>query len=84
MRDTWQVDGYDLLPKLGILTIPTLIISGDHDFIPPEIAGHIARAIPKARLVRLRDCGHFAYLECATEVREAFNDFFRRTPGRPH
>ena len=42
MRDTWQADGYNLLPKLRTLTIPTLVISGDHDFIPGEIAAHIA------------------------------------------
>jgi proline iminopeptidase len=86
MRDTWEVDGYDLLPKLGTLSIPTLIISGDHDFIPAEISVHIARAIPKAHLVTLRDCGHFAYLECPADVRKAFKDFFRRTPTtrRPH
>jgi proline iminopeptidase len=85
MRDTWQVDGYDLLPKLQTLGIPTLVISGDHDFIPGEIAAHIARAIPNAQLVTLRDCGHFAYLECAGDVRNALNDFFRRTrtTGRP-
>jgi proline iminopeptidase len=64
MHDTWQVDGYDLLPKLQTLSIPTLVISGDHDFIPGEIAAHIARAIPNAQLVTLRNCGHFAYLEC--------------------
>jgi pimeloyl-ACP methyl ester carboxylesterase len=77
MHDTWQVDGYDLLPKLRTLSIPTLVISGDHDFIPSEIALHIARAIPNARLVTLRGCGHFAYLECAGDVR-AFNDLFRK------
>jgi proline iminopeptidase len=79
MRDTWEVDGYDLLPRLRNLAIPTLVISGDHDFIPPEIAQHIARAIPNARLVTIRNCGHFAYLECASEVRKALDDFFRRT-----
>jgi proline iminopeptidase len=86
MRDTRQVDGYDRLPKLRTLSIPTLVISGDHDFIPGEIAVHIARAIPNARLVTLRDCGHFAYLECPGDIRNAFNDFFRRTQatGRPH
>ena len=85
MRDTWEVDGYDLLPKLGRLDIPTLVISGDHDFFPAEIPGHIARAIPKARLVTLKGCGHFAYLECANDTRKAFDDFFRRTraTGRP-
>jgi len=79
MRDTWQVDGYDLLPKLRSLHIPTLVISGDHDFIPGEVAANIAHAIPRARLVTLRDCGHFAYLERPAEVRKAFNEFFRRT-----
>lgn len=77
MRDTWQVDGYDLLPKLRSLNIPTLVISGDHDFIPAEIAAHIAGAIPNARLVTINNCGHFAYLECAGDVRRAFDGFFR-------
>jgi proline iminopeptidase len=77
MRDTWEVDGYDLLPKLRKLSTPTLVIAGDHDFIPGEIAVHIARAIPNARLVTIRNCGHFAYLECAGDVRRALNDFFR-------
>ena len=44
MRDTLEGDGYDLLPKLQTLGIPTLVIAGDHDFIPGEIAAHIARA----------------------------------------
>jgi pimeloyl-ACP methyl ester carboxylesterase len=78
-RDTWQLVGYDLLPELRTLRIPTLVIVGDHDFIPVEIAGRIARAIPTAKLVTIKDCGHFAYMECAGEVRNAFNDFFRRT-----
>ena len=71
MADSWQLDGYDLLPKLRSLSIPTLIVSGDHDFISGEIARHIAGAIANARLVTLKDCGHFAYLECADGRSEA-------------
>lgn len=78
MRDTWQTDGYDLLPKVRHVKVPTLVISGDHDFIPGEVALHIARAIPDARLITLKDCGHFAYLECAGEVRHALGEFFQR------
>jgi proline iminopeptidase len=78
MRDTWEMEKYDLLPKLAALNIPALVIWGDHDFIPAAIATHIAEAIPKARLVTLKDCGHFAYLECAADVRAALDDFFRR------
>ena len=77
MRDTWQVQGYDLLPKLRTLNIPTLVISGDYDFIPAEIAAHIAHALPNAQLVALKNCGHFAYLECPGDVRTALNNFFR-------
>jgi len=77
MRDTWQMDGYDLLPRLRTLRMPTLIIAGDRDFFPSEIAAHIAQAMPNARLVTLKNCGHFAYLECADGVGDALDDFFR-------
>jgi proline iminopeptidase len=78
MRDTWEVPGYDLMPKLRGLRVPTLVIAGDHDFIPLAIAEHIATALPKARLATIRDCGHFAFLECPGDVRTAVNDFFSR------
>ena len=78
MRDTWGVAGYDLMPKLRHLRIPTLVITGDHDFIPLLVAEHIAQAIPNARLVTITDCGHFAFLERADEVRSAIDDFSRR------
>jgi proline iminopeptidase len=82
MRDTWEVADYDLTPKLRNLRIPTLVIAGDHDFIPVEVAESIARAIPNAELVTLKDCGHFAYLECSADVRKELNDFFQRTVKR--
>lgn len=81
-RDTWQLAGYDLLPKLRGLNIPTLVITGDHDFIPVEIAERIARAIPNATLVTIKDCGHFAYLERPGDVRSALEAFFRRTKSK--
>jgi proline iminopeptidase len=79
MLDTWEKAGYDLLPKLGALKVPTLVIVGDHDLIPVDIAAHIAHAIPNAQLVTLRNCGHFAYMECAGDVRTAVDAFFQRT-----
>ena len=38
---------------------------------------HIAQAIPGARLVTLKDCGHFPYLECPAPLREQIDAFFR-------
>ena len=78
MRDTWEVARYDLLPKLAGLAVPTLVIAGEYDFMVGA-AERIARAIPSAELVAIKGCGHFAFLECPSEVRRALNRFF----GRP-
>jgi proline iminopeptidase len=77
MRESWEIESYDLLPKLRNVRTPTLIIAGAGDFFQPEVAGHIAQALPTARLVTLEACGHFAYLECPAEVRSALIDFFK-------
>ena len=85
MADSWSLDGYDLLPKLQSLAIPTLVIYGDHDFIPSFAAEHIAEALATARFVTMKECGHFAYLECPGAVRKEIEGFFRspRAPARP-
>jgi proline iminopeptidase len=75
MLETWQRPDYNLMPKLAGLQTPALVIYGDHDFIPPQAAANIARALPKGRLITLTGCGHFAYLECPDEVRRAFVEF---------
>jgi proline iminopeptidase len=75
MLETWAVDTYDLLPKVASLRIPTLVIAAERDFFPLDVATHIARAIPQARQVTLRDCGHFAYMECPDDVRKALASF---------
>ena len=82
MHDTWELTGYDLMPKLASLRMPTLVIWGDYDFIPASIPTHIARAIPGSRLVTLKNCGHFAYLECPSEVRAALDEFLRGMPRK--
>jgi proline iminopeptidase len=74
--ETWGTKGYDLIPKLRELINPTLVIHGDYDFIPLETAAHIAQAIPGARLVVLKECGHFPYLERPEEFRTAIDDFY--------
>jgi proline iminopeptidase len=75
MLDTWGKADYDLLPKLNAVQARALVISGDHDFFPETIAEHIAHAAPHSELVMLTGCGHFAYLECAAEVRENIDRF---------
>jgi len=78
MNETWSSNGYNLLPKLKELSVPTLILHGDHDFFPTDCAAHVAQAISGARFVLLRECGHFSYLECPDGVYKAIVDFFHK------
>jgi proline iminopeptidase len=72
---TWRASEYDLPARLRKLSVPTLVIHGDHDFVPMECSKHIVEALPAARLVVLRDCGHFSYLERPAELAGAIADF---------
>lgn len=73
---TWLSRDYDLLVRLRNLNLPTLIVHGDHDFVPLECARNIAEAVSGSRLVVLSDCGHFAYLERPAAVLDTIVDFF--------
>jgi len=76
MQDTWANPNFDLLPKIKALKVPTLVLSGDHEFIPASSAEHIAQAIPNARLVTLKGCGHFTFMECPVPVHEEIDNLF--------
>jgi proline iminopeptidase len=76
MQDTWASPEFDLIPKIKTLRIPILVLSGDHEFIPAASAEHIAQAIPNTRLVILKGCGHFTYMECPIPVHEQIDGFF--------
>lgn len=83
MSETWSSPEYNLLPRLKSVRIPTLVITSDHEFIPISTAEHISQAIPNARLVTLKDCGHFSYLESPVAVREQIDAFFKMKPDSP-
>jgi proline iminopeptidase len=75
MGDSWQLPGYDLLSKIRALNVPMLVVAGDHDFIPPSVAEHIAQASPSANLFILENCGHFSFLECPEKLRTVIDNF---------
>jgi proline-specific peptidase len=62
-QETSLSPDWDLFPALRTLDVPTLVLHGEHDFVPVELAARIAEAVPGARLTVLPGCGHFAYLE---------------------
>ncbi|HEX5039637.1 MAG TPA: alpha/beta fold hydrolase [Candidatus Limnocylindria bacterium] len=70
-EQTWDVESYDLLGRLASLGAPTLVLRGDHDFIPTAVSEHIAAAIPGSRFVPLEGGGHFPFMERPAAVHAA-------------
>jgi proline iminopeptidase len=66
--ETWSLTEYDLMPRLRQLDMPTLVLHGEDDFVPPALAAHVAESIPGAVLSVLSGCGHFCYLEAPERV----------------
>jgi len=83
MQETWAKADFDLLPQLKTLKLPTLVLSGDHEFIPASSAEHIANAIPNAHLATMKDCGHFTYMECPVPVHSEIDALFAER-SHPH
>jgi proline iminopeptidase len=74
-QQTSESADWDLFPALRRLDVPTLVLHGEDDFVPVELAARIAEAVPEARLSVLPACGHFTYLEAPEEVFEEISRF---------
>ncbi len=68
----------DSTPLLKSITVPTLVIVGEHDVITkPEEMAQMAAAIPQAEFVRIADAGHMAPLEQPEAVNAAISKFLK-------
>lgn len=71
---------YNVRAELPSITAPTLVVTGDDDFImPAEICGAaVASAIPKAEHVLIPRSGHFPFLEQPAAFDAAVRDWLSR------
>ena len=59
-----ELEAYNVVPRLGEIQIPTLILLGRDDFICPPSQAHILhRGIAHSELVIFENSGHFPYVE---------------------
>lgn len=58
-----NLTGFDFAPKLRSLSIPTLIIAGDHDLPSRATLEETHAALRASRLVILEHCGHESYVD---------------------
>ncbi|MCB4858459.1 alpha/beta hydrolase [Sphingobium sp. PNB] len=67
---------FDVREALSTLTVPTLIMVGEHDFIcGPRCAEPLRDALPDATLARFPGSGHFIHIEQAAEFAGAVYSF---------
>jgi len=67
---------WDLRGELASIEAPTLVITGEYDFIcGPACAEDIASGVPRSEKVVLEDCGHFTFVEKPDEFCAAIEGF---------
>lgn len=72
-----------VLPELGAVDIPTLVVVGEHDRPqPPARSRKIAEAIPGALLEVIPRAGHLSTVDAPAEVTGALARFLARVPAR--
>jgi proline iminopeptidase len=69
---------YNLYDLLKLLNIPTLIIHGDSDPIPPACAEKIHESIRASQYILLKNCGHFPYVESSDELFRQLSIFLKK------
>jgi pimeloyl-ACP methyl ester carboxylesterase len=76
--ETEIFEHFDLRPQLASLTMPTLVIAGEEDFITgPACAAELSEGIPEAETVLLPGAGHMVFVEAPEAFREAVLSFLR-------
>jgi proline iminopeptidase len=73
------IEDWDLTPRLGEISAPTLILVGRDDFIcPPSQAKIMHEGIPNSELVVFENSGHFAHVEEPEAFFDAVRGWLRR------
>jgi proline iminopeptidase len=75
---------YDLRERLAEIGVPTLVVTGRHDWVCPPVGSRLlALGIPGARLVEIPDAGHFPFAEEPAAFLAAVTPFLAGyAPGR--
>ena len=75
----------DIWSRLGELSMPALILSGDEDPIAPPACGQqLAQAMPYARFELVSQCGHLPALEQPARAAALFRAFLGADASHPH
>jgi 3-oxoadipate enol-lactonase len=69
----WTVDEH-----LGLIACPVLVVSGDHDYTPPEFKAAYVERIPQGELVVIEDSGHGTPVDQPEAFNQALAAFLQK------
>ncbi|MDP3500887.1 MAG: alpha/beta hydrolase [Myxococcales bacterium] len=76
LRPMWRTQPNFTDAQLRSITAPTLLLDGDHDeIVRADHLEHVAKVIPKARLVFIPDASHFVMFQQPQALNEAVLEF---------
>ena len=82
-RQANAVSAYEGLTDWGKLTMPTLVLSGEHDLVNPiPVAQRLAELLPNARLTIIPEAGHLPHVEQSLAFRQAVDAFLHDVEPR--
>jgi 3-oxoadipate enol-lactonase len=74
----------DLRPELAKVTMPVLVLVGEHDeATPPPMSRELAALLPNARLKIIPGCAHVPQLQSPDLFSDAIGDFLPATDSAP-
>lgn len=73
--------GWSVTPRLGSISVPTLILTADQDYTPVPFKEAYTAKIPGARLVVVPDSRHMLPVECPAQFNRAALSFLRGVSG---
>jgi len=79
-----QLAELDLRGELARVTVPVLVLVGEHDeATPPPMSHELAAGLPNARLKILAGCAHVPQLQAPEMFLDAIGDFLPATSSAP-
>lgn len=72
-------EGYDWRARLRALSVPTLVIHGEEDALPPAVSAELVALLPRAQRQLVPHSGHMPFWE-APDVFFSFVDSFLAAP----
>lgn len=76
---TGTLKDWDVMDRLGDITVPTLLVGGRYDECRPSHLEEMHRRIPGSQLAIIEDASHLCFVERPEEFTTLVNSFFERT-----